>query len=73
MSRIGNVDNHIGMNWLSWWYKRNLIIYSNLTCLVNSEDERILLIVGSSHSSIITNFLKESEAFQIAESLDYLS
>lgn len=72
MSRIGNFDNYIGMEWLSWWYKRNLIIYSNLTRIVNSEDERILLIVDSSHISIITKFLEESEAFTIANPLDYL-
>ena len=73
MSRIGDFDNYIGMQWLSWWYKRNLIIYSNLTRLVSSEDDRILLIVGSSHSSIITKFLEESEAFKIEDPMDYLS
>lgn len=73
MSRIGDFENYIGMQWLSWWYKRNLIIYSNLTRLVHSGEERILLIVGCSHSSIITKFLEESEAFKIENPLDYLS
>lgn len=73
MSRIGNFDNYIGMKWLSWWYKRNLIIYSNLTRLINSEEESILLLVGCSHSSIITKFLEESETFNIVKPLRYLS
>ncbi|MFJ7826550.1 DUF5694 domain-containing protein [Psychrobacillus sp. NPDC096623] len=73
LARIGDFDNYIGMQWLSWWYKRNLIIYSNLSRIVNSEEESILLIVGSSHSSIITKFLEESEAFEIVKPLDYLS
>ncbi|SDN12323.1 hypothetical protein SAMN05518871_103354 [Psychrobacillus sp. OK028] len=73
MARIGDFDNYIGMKWLSWWYKRNLIIYSNLSRIANSKEERILLIVGSSHSSIITKFLEESEAFEIVKPLDYLT
>lgn len=73
MARIGNFDNYVGVKWLSWWYKRNLIIYSNLTRLIDSEEESILLIVGGSHSSIITKFLEESEAFRIAKPLIYLS
>jgi hypothetical protein len=73
MARIGNFDDYVGMKWLSWWYKRNLIIFSNLTRLINSEEERILLIVGSSHSAIITKFIEESETFRIVKPLTYLS
>jgi len=73
MARIGNFNNYIGMKWLSWWYKRNLIIFSNLTRLINSEEESILLIVGSSHSSIITKFLEESGTIRIVKPLSYLS
>ncbi|WP_053368063.1 DUF5694 domain-containing protein [Bacillus sp. FJAT-27245] len=73
MARIGDFRNYVGMNWLSWWYERNLIIFSNLTRLLSPDSERILFIVGCSHSSIITRFLEESEICEIAEPLRYLS
>jgi len=61
------------MNWLSWWYKRNLIMFGNLTRLINSEEERILFIVGGSHSTIVTNFIEESEVCEVVQPLSYLS
>ena len=73
IARIGNLNNYVGMNWLSWWYKRNLIMFANLTRLINSEEERILFIVGSSHSVIVNKFLEESEVCEIVEPLSYLS
>ncbi|RDU37813.1 hypothetical protein DRW41_08315 [Neobacillus piezotolerans] len=73
MARIGEFNNYVGMNWLSWWYERNLIIFSNLTRLMSTDSERILFIVGCSHSSIITKFLEESGMCEIAEPLRYLS
>ena len=39
MARIGDFNNNIGMKWLSWWYKRNLIMFASLTRLINVEEE----------------------------------
>jgi len=73
MARIGDVNNYIGMKWLSWWYERNLIMFSNLTRLIESKDDRILFIVGCSHSKIVTNFLEESDVCEIVQPSSYLS
>ena len=73
IARIGGLNNYVGMNWLSWWYKRNLIMFANLTRLIDTEDERILFIVGCSHTSIVTKFLEESEICEVVPSLSYLS
>lgn len=73
IARIGDVNDYVGMNWLSWWYKRNLIMFANLTRLIDSENERILFIVGIGHSSIVTKFIEESELFEIVDPLSYLS
>lgn len=73
IARIGDVNDYVGMNWLSWWYKRNLIMFANLTRLIDSEDERILFIVGVGHASIVTKFIEESELFEVVEPLSYLS
>ncbi|WP_269432405.1 DUF5694 domain-containing protein [Bacillus sp. FJAT-22090] len=73
LARIGDFNNYVGMNWLSWWYKRNLIMFANLTRLIDSEEERVLFIVGGSHSSIVNKFLEESEICEIVQPLTYLS
>lgn len=72
ISRIGDFNNYIGMNLLSWWYKRNLIMFSNLTRLFQMEEERILFIVGSSHSAIVNKFIEESEMCEVVHPLSYL-
>ena len=73
IARVGEVDNYVGMNWLSWWYKRNLIMFSNLSRLIESKEERILFIVGIGHSSIVTKFIEESELCEVVDPLRYLS
>lgn len=73
LARLGGLDNYIGMNWLGWWYKRNLIMFSNLTRLIESDEERILFLVGSSHSSFVTKFLEESEVCEVVQPLRVLS
>lgn len=72
MARIKSVDDYIGMDWLIWWYQRNLIMFSNLSDLGTSSDERVLFIVGGGHVEILSNFLKESELFELEPVEKYL-
>ncbi|MDG5472131.1 DUF5694 domain-containing protein [Jeotgalibacillus sp. ET6] len=71
-ARIGDVNYYVGIKWLSWWYERNLILFANIARLAELKEDRILFIVGSSHSAIVANFIKESELCEIVEPLDYL-
>lgn len=48
-------------------------MFANLTRLIDSENERILFIVGVEHCSIVTKFIEESELFEVVEPLSYLS
>lgn len=72
IARIGDDTNYLGMDWLVWWYKRNLIMFSNISKLIESPDERILFLVGCSHSSIVTNFLEESGLCEVVNAVVYL-
>lgn len=73
IARIGGLNKYVGMDWISWWYKRNLIMFANLTRLIDTEEERILFIVGASHTNIVTKFLEESEICEVVPPLSYLS
>ncbi len=73
MARIGNIGYYIGMDWLLWWYERNLIIYSNIARLANSPEDRVILIIGSSHVQILKQFLEETGAFNVELVVNYLA
>ncbi|MBM0066814.1 DUF5694 domain-containing protein [Alkalicoccobacillus gibsonii] len=73
VARIGEWNNYVGMDWLRWWYQRNLILYANLTRLIDSNDDRIFLVIGSSHLHTVNQFLKESGLFQVEDAYEYLT
>lgn len=72
MARIGDFGQYVGMEWLTWWYKRNLIMYSNIVRLIETTEERILFIVGVSHCSIVARFLEEGENCEVVLAEKYL-
>jgi len=73
VARIGAGPEYVGIEWLRWWYERNLIIYSNITRLAQSADDRILLIIGAGHVYLISQFLRESGLFHVESAHTYLS
>ncbi|WP_252183598.1 DUF5694 domain-containing protein [Rossellomorea vietnamensis] len=72
VARIGSSHDYVGIDWLRWWYQRNLIIYANLAELAVSSTDRILLIIGSAHVHLISQFLNESGMFEVVTAEDYL-
>ena len=72
VARIGNEDDYVGIDWLRWWYQRNLIIYSNLANITNSTSDRTLLIIGGAHVHLVSQFLKESGMFNVEPAITYL-
>jgi hypothetical protein len=67
MARIGNIREYVGIDWLIWWYQRNLILFSNICRLAVSEDDRILVIIGSSHIYLLDEFLRESDVVELVD------
>lgn len=72
MARIGQLDNYVGMEWLIWWYQRNLILFSNIARISTSPEDRVLLLIGSSHVQILYQFLEESGLFELESAMNYL-
>ncbi|MGG4168994.1 DUF5694 domain-containing protein [Rossellomorea vietnamensis] len=72
VARIGKDTNYVGIDWVRWWYQRNLIIYSNLAEITSSPDDRTLLIIGSGHVQLVTQFLGESGLVDLVSPNDYL-
>lgn len=72
MARIGNVGEYVGIDWLIWWYQRNLTLFSNICRLIESEDERILVIIGNSHIYLLNEFLRESNKVELVDAGEFL-
>ena len=72
LARIGNGEDYVGIDWLRWWYQRNLIIYKNLAELI-APDERVVLLIGGSHIHLISQFLKESNLVEVVPASMYLT
>ena len=72
LARIG-AEDYYGCGWLQWWYQRNLRIFANLCALAEGKDnERILLLIGAAHKGILEQFIRNSHAFEIVDSLEYI-
>lgn len=71
-ARIGYKENYVAMDWLRWWYQRNLIIYTNLARLVEHENDRIFLVIGFDHLYTVNQFLEESGMFDVEYAHKYL-
>ncbi|MFD1019655.1 DUF5694 domain-containing protein [Thalassobacillus hwangdonensis] len=72
VARIGEGSNYVGIDWVRWWYQRNLIIYSNLANITKLPQDRTLMLVGSGHVYLLNQFLRESGMFEVVSANDYL-
>jgi hypothetical protein len=71
-ARVGDGKNNIGIDWLcNYWYRRNLIIYTNISRISTVED-RILVIYGYGHLHLLTQFMKESDLYSLEMVEKYL-
>lgn len=60
VSQIGKGTDYIGIDWVRWWYQRNLILYKNLIDIINAGYNKILLLVGGAHTYLLKQFLQET-------------
>ena len=73
IAQIGLQDQYPGANWVAhFWYPRNLKTFVNLTRITESEDERILLIIGAGHLGFLKQITEDSEFYHIESPLQYL-
>jgi len=62
------LDDTRGADILSiWWYNRNLRIFRKIQQLTESKDDRILLIFGNGHASVLRQLLEASPEFEFIE------
>lgn len=63
----GKTDNFVGAYLVSEWYRRNLYMYALIQKLTESKDNKIMVLLGAGHTSIIREFVKHDPNFEIVE------
>jgi len=62
------LDEHRGADVLSaYWYNRNLRIFRKLQEITENKDDRILVIFGNGHASILRQLLESSPEYDFVE------
>lgn len=68
---ITDKGNSPASEYVSNWWKRNIFIKKNIDDLI-SDSDRILVIIGAGHSSILKDFYRNSDAVNHVEINQYL-
>ncbi len=67
-----NEDKHPGADLISPWWTRNLHWIANLTTVASDPNDRVLLICGAGHASLIRSILRDSLDFEIIPTTQFL-
>lgn len=51
----------------TWWYDRNLRIFNNIQKITNDNNDRVLVIIGNGHASILRHLYEASPEFEYIE------
>jgi hypothetical protein len=54
------------------WYKRNLRIFTNLNRVAEFPGDRVLLVIGSGHLTILKQFAAQSKQWCVIDAMDFL-
>ena len=72
LDRIGEGNEYPGADVVSQWFGSNLHIFANLTRLITSPDDRILVIYGQGHAKLLHSFIQGSPDLQMVDPLTVL-
>jgi hypothetical protein len=69
---VGKDNNYVGTDVLAGWYERNLKIFTNLTRVIESGEDRVLVVIGSGHVKLLRQFIEESGGYTLEKPEKYL-
>ncbi len=73
LAQVGEDSDYIGADVVLRWYERNLKIFVNISRIITSPDERLLVIIGAGHLPLLTHFLQGAGRFTLASAQTYLA
>jgi Family of unknown function (DUF5694) len=73
MATVGKDSNYTGANVIAGWYERNLKIAINVQRIVESSEDRILVLFGAGHLPLLYHFFKLSPDIEAVNVENYLT
>jgi len=65
--KAGGRNNHVGAYLASEWWRRNMVIYKNILKRLTSQEKRVLVIFGGSHTALLGEFMKYNPAIELVD------
>ncbi len=62
---LGAGDTYLGADLTGYWYRRNTRIFANIKNLIETNEEKILVIYGNSHTWILEELFDASPEFRV--------
>ena len=69
---VGTSEDYPGVDSKIAWFNRNLRIFANVQRLLESEHERVLLIIGAGHLALLRHSAEASPQFRLVELAEVL-
>ncbi|MBA2248236.1 MAG: hypothetical protein H0W23_08910 [Chloroflexia bacterium] len=73
MAQIGEADNYVGADVILRWYERNMKIFVNLSRIISSPEDRVVVVIGAGHVPLLSHFIKASGRYTLESPVTYLS
>jgi hypothetical protein len=65
MGRLGEPGDWAGADLLADWYRRNARIFTNVARIVDSPDERVLVIIGAGHLGLLRDAVSNDATLKL--------
>jgi hypothetical protein len=69
---VGKDNNYVGTDVLAGWYERNLKIFTNLARIIETGEDRVLVIIGSGHVKLLRQFIEETGEYVLEKPEKYI-
>jgi hypothetical protein len=71
-ARLGDPGDYAGPDLLASWYQRNIRIYNNIAKIIESPNERVLVIYGAGHLGWLRQIVADDPALQLRKLSDLI-
>lgn len=72
LARIGDDRDFVGADLVASWHLRNLQHFAKLTRVIDSGDDRILVLYGQGHAFLFREFIRESPDLRLVDAEEFL-
>jgi len=72
LAHVGSEKGFEGADEATKFYQRNIRIYSNLNRIKLTENDRVFVLMGATHTAYLRDFISRSPKFEMVNTFDYL-